>query len=122
VHEFIRVLRGRVVDDGLQFFVIDVDELDRVLGLGATTSATGSPTKRTSSSASGGRGVSGPAGPIEVCHCSLTSPFRSAAVNTNRTPGAASAGAVSMPRTAARANGLRTNRAYNMPGSTTSST
>ena len=74
----------------------------RVRARSATTSATGSPTKRTSVSASGGRGVSGLAAPIDVCHCSFTSGLRSAAVNTNRTPGAASAAEVSIPRIAAR--------------------
>ena len=89
--------------------------------LSATTSATGSPTKRTSPSASGGRGVSGPL-PIAVCHCSLTPAFSSAAVNTNRTPGNASAAEVSIPRIAARGYGLRTKYACSMPGNVTSST
>ena len=47
---------------------------------------------------SGGRGVSGPAGRSSVCHCSWTPGFRSAAVNTWRTPGSAAASDASMPR------------------------
>ena len=43
-------------------------------------------------------------------------------MNTARTPGTASAAAVSTPRTGARAKGLRTKQACSMPGSDTSST
>ena len=78
--------------------------------------ATGSPTKRTSSSASGGRGVSGLSGPVAVCHCSLAPGFRSAAVNTKCTPGTASALVVSMAPSVARANGLRMKYACSNPG------
>ena len=67
-------------------------------------------------------GVSGLSGPMDVCHCSCMPGLRSAAVNTARTPGSAAAAAVSMPRIAACAYGLRTKAAWSSPGSTTSST
>ncbi len=125
VHEDVVALGDGVVDDRRQRLVVDVDQLGCIFGLRTRlgdTSATGSPTNRASPSASGGRGVSGLSLPIAVCHCSLASPLRSAAVNTNRTPGACCASLVSMPRIAARANGLRTKNACSMPGRTTSST
>ena len=43
-------------------------------------------------------------------------------MNTACTPGSASAADVSMPRIAARANGLRTKHACSIPGSAMSST
>ena len=60
--------------------------------------------------------------PATACQASLTSGLRSAAVNTARTPGRASAGAASMPLIFARAKGLRTKQACSIPGRVTSST
>ena len=92
-------------------------------GSSARTRATGSPTKRTSSPASGGRGVSGLCGPDRGVPLLVdASGSRSAAVSTQRTPGSAAAAATSMPRTVARASGLRTKQACSMPGRETSST
>ena len=109
-----------VVDDRRQRLVVDVDQLGRVLGevrLSATTSATGSPTKRTSSSASGGRGVSGLAGPIEVCHCSLTSRVEVGGGEHGVHAGRARAPPRCRSRgSRARANGLRTKRRVQHPG------
>ena len=90
--------------------------------LSATTSATGSPTNRTSPSASGGRGVSGTSLPMPVYQASCTSGLRSAAVNTACTPGSPSAADASMETMRARASGLRTKQACSMPGRTMSST
>ena len=87
-----------------QRFVRDVDELARVLGertVAATTIATGSPTKRTRSVASGpNAGVCNPAGPAP--RITPTTPSRSAAVSTRSTPGSARA-AWRRPRRRARA-------------------
>ena len=95
----------------------------RGTALSATTSATGSPTKRTSSSASGGRGVSGLARPTDVCHCSLTSGLRSAAVKTACTPGSASAADGVDPADASPGRtGCARSDACSIPGSTMSST
>ena len=53
-----------------------------------------------------------------VCHCSLASALRSAAVNTNAHAGRLLRVAASRsPRIAARANGLRTKYACSIPGS-----
>jgi hypothetical protein len=90
--------------------------------LSASTRATWSPTNRASSSASGGSGVVGIVGPSMVNHCSRTSGLRSAAVNTACTPSSASAADTSIPRIAARGNGLRTKQACSIRGRTTSST
>ncbi len=77
----------------------------------ATTTATGSPAKRTTSLASTGRRIS--------CGVSTGGPavangsrFRSAAVYTPTTPGIPAASAVSTPLTFAWAKPERTNTAY----------
>jgi hypothetical protein len=90
--------RGEV-GDGRQWFVVDIDELDRVLGDVARCRL-----------------------PATACHASRTSGLRSEATNTAWTPGSASAAAVSMALTRALANGLRTKQACSMPGRVTSST
>src|SRR6476646_4630353 len=83
----------------------------------ATTTATGSPTKRTRPTASSGRantpGLSSTGG---MCR-----PPRSSAVNTPATPGIARAPSASTDRTSACAIGDRTNTPYSAPSQGTSS-
>jgi hypothetical protein len=91
-------------------------------GVVATTTATGSPTWRTVSVASGLRlavSTSSRIGPVATR--SPMSSLRSAPVNTATTPSSASAADVSIAVTRAWACGLRTKEAWSIPGSAMSS-
>jgi hypothetical protein len=88
----------------------------------ASTIAIGSPTHRTSWSASSLRGGWGASGPIIVCHHDVTIGLRSAAVKTARTPSRERAAPTSSWTIRPRATGLRRNATCHVSGHCTSST
>ena len=126
VHELRRRLGSAVVDDGRQRLVVDLDELGRVLGEVAVVGDDQRDRVADEAHLVLGqrrtRRLRTPRPDRRVPLLLRRRGLRSAAVNTARTPGAASAADVSMPRIAARANGLRTKHACSIPGSAMSST